>query len=703
MELHRNRDLAVSTPRSPPGYAFAIMNLARPTGLKSLTLFLIVFLFLLASPLAAQPPLTLHQIVELRTVKEVAISPDGGRVAYVLEVPRRPLAGEEDGPAWNELHLAVPGGESRPWIAGKVNVSKIYFAPGGQSLAFLAKHDGDTTISLYAIPLAGGEARQLLTHTTDVTDFSLSPDGRRVAFVAPADVPRKRRDLIDKGFTQEVFEEDQAPAELRIADLEGVSTLRRLPVEGSVREVAWSPRGDLLAVKVSPTPSVDDGLMATRVRLLDIETGAVLGRIENPGKLGKLAWSPDGQQLAMISAADPADPNAGRLMLTAAVGGELRDLLPGLLGDVVDFAWQGVGRVWALVQEGTGSRLVEIEVASGAETTLVPRGEQVLERLSAASEAAALIASTPRHPDELYYLAAGSRQPARLTDGNPGLVDARFAFQEVVRYPARDGLDLEGVLIHPLERPPGARVPLVVIVHGGPEAHFSNGWLTTHSRPGQLLAARGMAVFYPNYRGSTGRGVAFSKLGQGDPAGKEFDDLVDGVDHLIDVGLVDRAKVGITGGSYGGYATAWAATKLSDRFAAAVMFAGATEEVSKWGTSDIPNELVVVHSLRWPWQDWAFALERSPVRWVEQARTPLLILHGKDDPRVHPGQALLLYRALKTLGKVPVRLVLYPGEKHGNRRAASRLDYGLRLVEWLGHYLTGPGGAPPPAEIEVAP
>jgi dipeptidyl aminopeptidase/acylaminoacyl peptidase len=291
--------------------------------------------------------------------------------------------------------------------------------------------------------------------------------------------------------------------------------------------------------------------------------------------------------------------------------------------------------------------------------------------------------------------------PKRITDSNPWLREKRLANQEIISFKARDGLELEGILIRPLDEAPGARYPLILYVHGGPEAHESNGWKTNYSRPGQVAAARGFAVFHPNYRGSTGRGVAFSKISQGDEAGAEFDDLVDAVRHLVDIGLVDEKKVGITGGSYGGYATAWGATAQSKHFAAAVMFVGISNAVSKKGTTDIPNEDYLVHVNYHLWDDkWDFALQRSPIYHVTSARTPLLILHGKNDPRVHPGQSMELYRHMKTLGQTPVRLVWYPGEGHGNRRAASRLDYNLRMMRWMEHYLKGPGGQPPPMEID---
>jgi dipeptidyl aminopeptidase/acylaminoacyl peptidase len=246
----------------------------------------------------------------------------------------------------------------------------------------------------------------------------------------------------------------------------------------------------------------------------------------------------------------------------------------------------------------------------------------------------------------------------------------------------------------------GRRYPLILTVHGGPESHISNGWTTSYSRPGQVAAGRGFAVFYPNYRGSTGRGVEFSKMGQADAAGKEFDDLVDAVDHLVEMGLVDKARVGITGGSYGGYASAWGATYYSDRFAASVMFVGISDNVSKVGTTDIPEEMFLVHHKKRLWDDWDYYLERSPIRYVERNRTPTLILHGKSDPRVHPSQSLELFRHLKTLDQAPSRLVLYPGEGHGNRNAAARLDYNLRMLRWMQHYLQGPGGDAPEYPVD---
>jgi dipeptidyl aminopeptidase/acylaminoacyl peptidase len=654
---------------------------------------------------AADDVLTPHRVAELRAVASAVISPDGSRVAYTLSVPRKPGV-DDDGEPWVELWVAdAREGAARPFVTGKVNVSAVQWTSDGKRIAFLAKRGDDKTNALYLIPVDGGEAQKGAELASDISSFSLAPDGTRVALVAAEPLPAPKKKLQDQGFKQEIYEEDGRPAKIWLATLfEKNTNSRTLALEGHVHQVRWSPVDDRLLVALAPTPLVDDSMMQQRVRVVNGKTGEVLARIENAGKLGPIEWSPDGKRIGIIAAADIHDPDAGRLMVAEATGGALRDLLPGLLGHVTGFEWSGNDSITYVAAVGVETILSKINLAPGAQPSRLLSGakDPILVGLSLSedSQRAALIASTPSHPPELFVWSHSDSALKRRTDSNPVLAKLRFARQEVIRHKARDGLELEGILIHPLDEEAGKKYPLILVVHGGPEAHMSHGWLTGYSLPGQFAAARGMAVFYPNYRGSTGRGVAFSKLGQGDAAGKEFDDLVDAVDHLIGVGLVDRAKVGVTGGSYGGYATAWCSTRYSERFAAGVMFVGISDKVSKVGTTDIANEEYYVHALKRPWEDWKFLLERSPIYHAGQGRTPLLILHGKDDPRVNVGQSRELYRHLKLHNQAPVRLVLYPGEVHGNRKAAARLDYNLRMMQWMEHYLKGPGDALPAMEID---
>jgi dipeptidyl aminopeptidase/acylaminoacyl peptidase len=664
---------------------------------------------LLAAASAAQEPevLTPHSVARLRGVGSAAISPDARWIAYVLSVPRE-AGKDDDGAGWSELHvLERVSGRSRPFITGKGNVGSIDWTPDGKGIAFLAKREGDKATSLYVIPVDGGEARRALGLATGIRAYSFSPDQSRVAVVAEEPEPEARKKEQEKGFKQEIYEEDWRPARLWIAKpFDAEAKPEPLSIEGSLHQVLWSPKGERIAISRTPTPLVDDEYVRQRVAVVDAGTGEVVAEVANPGKLGDIGWSPDGEHLALISAADLNDPAAGRLMIVSASGGEPADLLPRYLGAVDSFAWADSGSILYVASQGVWSVLEELDLAQreAGPKTLVPTGGPVLAGLTLSDDGqhAAFVGQSPSHPGEVFTMSHGDAAPRRLTDSNPWLADVRLAQQELVRFKARDGLEIEGLLIHPLEEQEGVRYPLVLYVHGGPEAHHSNGWLTGYSAPGQVAAARGIATFYTNYRGSTGRGVEFSKLSQGDPAGKEFDDLVDAVDHLIERGLADSRKVGVTGGSYGGYATAWLSTRYSDRFAAGVMFVGISNKISKVGTTDIPDEEFLVHARHRPWENWQLFLERSPIYHAEEAHTPLLILHGKDDPRVNPGQSREIYRHLKLHGRAPVRLVFYPGEGHGNRKAAARLDYNLRMMRWLEHYLTGPGGDPPPYAIEYA-
>jgi len=662
------------------------------------------WLGLWAIPVSADQQLfSPREVARLKSVTSAAVSPDGKYVAYTLAVPRDPL-GEEDGPAWVQLHVVDREGRSRPFVTGKVHVSRIQWTPDGKAIAFLARRGGDRHLALYAIPIDGGEARRLLAHGADVRRAAFSPDGRRLAFLAIEPRPKKQLDYREKGFNQEIYEEDWRSVRVWIAAATEPHDARRLELPGSASLVRWSPSGRQLAVVLAPTPLVDDSYMFRRVYVVDAETGKIVQRIRNPGKLGQLEWSPDGRYLAMISGRDIHDPSEGRLMVAAVPGdGSLKDLMPHYEAHVSRLAWKDERTLLWLADEGTATTFGEVDLEGQRRVTLQPTGP-VLVAMSAndRGRAVAFVGHSPTHPGEVFWWDASNRQARRLTQSNPWLARMRFARQDVVRWKARDGLLLEGVVIYPLNYQEGLRYPLIMYVHGGPEAHVSNGWLTSYSRPGQVAAARGFAVFYPNYRGSTGRGVEFSKRGQADAAGKEFDDLVDGVDHLVAIGLVDKQKVGITGGSYGGYASAWGATYYSHRFAASVMFVGVSDNVSKLGTTDIPEEMYLVHHRKRLWEDWDYFLNRSPIRHVQRNRTPTLILHGKNDPRVHPSQSLELYRHLKTLGQAPVRLVFYPGEGHGNRRAATRLDYNLRMLRWMEHYLQGPGGDPPDPTIDYA-
>jgi len=466
------------------------------------------------------------------------------------------------------------------------------------------------------------------------------------------------------------------------------SKTRKINVDGHFYDVVWSDDGKKLAVAVAPTPLVDDRYMRQLVHLVDAQTLNKTGSIEHQGKLGFMAFSPDGTKLAFIGGADIHDPIAGRLLVVSSEGGKPKSLRPEYQGKFEDFFWDDNQTLQFLSSESVWSVTGKVNSDGSGWKTDVHKEGPVLHAFEASNNGDMVFrADTQKHPAEVYLKKQGETNPKRATFHNNWLQNKALAEQEVVQYKARDGLEIHGLLIKPLNYQEGQKYPSVTVVHGGPESHYSNGWLTGYSTVGQVGAALGYAVFYPNYRGSTGRGEEFLKSSQADMAGKEFDDVVDGVDYLVAQGIVDKDKVGVTGGSYGGYATGWMATRYTDRFAAGVMFVGISNNISKWGTGDIPEELYLVHARQRIWEDYDFFLERSPIYYAGESKTPLLILAGEEDTRVHPSQSIELYRHIKTRTETPVRLVLYPGEGHGNRKATARLDYSLRQLRWFEKYL----------------
>lgn len=653
----------------------------------------------------ASDTITIEDIPKIQSVSSTSVSPDGELVAFTRSVPRE-LYVDQNGSNYSELYVIDDEGVERPFITGKVSISSISWSADGQFIYFLTKKKEDKQRALYRIAVNGGEAQKVLSlKGTGISAYSLSPDGKQVAILAMPAADKSEKELKKLGFMAEVYELGLKNKQLHIIDLaasEKPLTPAALNIEGYVSEINWADDASKLLVKTQPTALIDDKYMKSQWHVLDAKTQQITTSFKTEGKLGTAEFSHDGKYIAILGAEDKHDPATGRLYLADAQSGKVEEWIPNFMGHIGDFEWSNrKNQLTFVANVGAESFVGQIKVGSNKYKKLIKEGKFIASNLSISDsdKTIALRANTAKHPNEVFVI--HSSKATRLSNSNPWLDNKRFAKQEAINFKARDGVEIGGVLIYPLDYQEGTRYPLIMSVHGGPESHDKNGWLTSYSDPGQMGAARGYAVFYPNYRGSTGKGVDYSKLGQGDYAGKEFDDLVDMKEYLVNTGLVDTKRVGITGGSYGGYASAWGATKLTEHFAASVMFVGVTNQLSKFGTTDISNEMYLVHARSYPWDKWQWYLERSPIYWAGQSKTPLLIMHGKDDPRVHPAQSMELYRYMKVQGK-DVRLVYYPGEGHGNRKAAAQYDYSLRLMRWMDNYLIEGKKDMPDYEIDHA-
>jgi dipeptidyl aminopeptidase/acylaminoacyl peptidase len=445
---------------------------------------------------------------------------------------------------------------------------------------------------------------------------------------------------------------------------------------------------------------IDDNYTNSQYQIYGLN-GSLKQSFRTEGKLGMASWSPDGKKVAIIGAEDINDPSAGRLFVGNADNGNLTEYLKNYMGHMSHVDWTDDNSLVYIGQVNMTSEIGIINTKNSENKQLLKQDLAVVKGLSIDNGGQNIISisGSSSHPQEVVSIIDGSVK--RLTY-SIDLSGVEFPKQVAVTYEARDGLEIGGVLIYPNDYSKGKRYPMIMMIHGGPEAHISNEWKDRYSNPIKYAASKGYVVFSPNYRGSTGRGVEFSKMGQADYAGAEFNDLVDAITHFDKIGLIDKDRVGITGGSYGGYASAWAATALSEHFAASVMFVGISNQLSKFGTTDIPMEMYNVHARNYPWDKWQWMLERSPIYHTDKAKTPILIMHGKEDTRVNPSQSMELYRYIKTRTETPVRLVFYPGEGHGNKKSAAQLDYGKRLMRWMDFYLMEGNGIDemPPYDLE---
>lgn len=635
---------------------------------------------------ASARPMTPEDVAKLESVGTIAVSPDGSRVAYTTNSLPDVTEGEKNGSTDSQLKIAYGPDNARVFLPDDVSPGGVSFSPDGRMVSFVWA-DEDEDRAVWGVPVDGGAPVKLAAVAdTNVRSYSWSPDGSVLYMLVGAGEDKQRESQRKAGFNAVVYEEEGKLNSVFAASVgDGLDEEpTEIKVPGYVSSFTVTPDGSKAIIETAPTPNVDDSLVLKQINIIDLASGEVSQVIDTPGKIDDFEISPDSKKLSLVAAVDMNDPAATTLHMVDIASGAITGITVGAAEATVDTEFVDGGRLAAVIHKGANSFL-RFYNSDGSQDSEMSMGNLAVTGVDAGGDRIVVRASTAQHPSELFAWENGAWQ--RWTNHNTWLSDIDFGKQSVITYTARDGQQVEGILIEPVGGAPAGGAPLIMNIHGGPEAHESNGWLTAYSKPGQVAAGQGYAVFLPNYRGSTGYGVAFAKQHQNDYAGKEFNDIVDAKRHLVAAGIADPDRTGITGGSYGGYASAWGATAHSEEYAASVMFVGISNQISKFGTTDIPVEMFNVHSLKWPWDAWQNMLEVSPIYHVDKAETPILIMHGAEDTRVAPSQSYELYRNIKVRTDTPVRLVLYPGEGHGNRRAAARYDYNLRMMEWFDTYL----------------
>lgn len=675
--------------------------------MQKLFIITVAILAFVVVPATGSQPYTAADLMNTKRVAAAEISPDGKWIAYTVETQR--AATDDAGTAYLEIFaVSTAKQETRTLLGGKERATGITWRPDGSAVSFLAKREKQKETQVWMIPASGGDAMQVTASPSSIISYKWSPDGKHVAYIAVEPPTEKEKKLKEAGYEFVYFEENLKHRNIYIVDVDAsgkAGTAARLTNDINVWSFEFAPDGKSIAFGGSPQNLVDHEYVFQKIYLLDVGTKTYRQLTNNPGKLGNYALSPDGKHLAYNSALTKNDHKASQAMVIPVSGGEAMNLTPEKFrGHVVWVGWKDKNTLAFRSDEGVQTTLSTIPLDKKQRTVVL------------SSEKTGVVFDNPSFTDGMKNIVFVGQSPAisgdvyfwngkaleRFTNVNPWLSERTLGKQEPIRYKARDGLEIEGLLISPVGYQQGKTYPLVVVVHGGPEANYSNGWLSRYAEPGQVLANKGYVVFYPNYRASTGYGVEFAAMGFGDAAGKEFDDVADGIDYLIAQGIADRQRVGLGGGSYGGFASAWFATYYTQKVRAVCMFVGISNLVSKVGTTDIPWEEYYVHAGRHIEEMWDFALKRSPIYYAHQSKTATLILGGQADPRVHPTQSMELYRRMKVNGHPAVRLVQYPGEQHGNARQPGRIDFLYRVLDWYDWYvrdLKPLDGPMPPLDI----
>lgn len=683
------------------------------------------------------------------------LSPDGRHVAFTVQTTAPTFDGYR-----HAIWLADAGGEqpARRLTTGGRHDRHPRFSPDGRWLAFLSDrrtlveeeplrggdprhpHDREDTVQIHLLPIDGpGEARRLTDLPRGVDAFEWSPDGSRLAVLSASRAADHKADARLRRKIDESKPGTPPPSDYRYFDRLGYQLtgagftagsesrlwivgaadgsarlLDRVPVDCG--QPAWSPDGRRIAV-TAPRARAADLFDHQRVLVVDADGGAVIPVAEHPeATYGSPCWLPDGRTVAVLGGAlphagyrldirlfpaDGSDPTGG-LDLSSQ-----HDIMPASTMNSDITIGEGSG-LWATPDGGhlvfraphRGSiELWRIAVVDGALERLTDGRHYLSSAHAVGMEdgriGLAVVRSSPTELPDLHVADLATTADARptfrrVTDLNPAFAAEVELREPVERWWRSDGRDIQGWLIPAGE---GAR-PTVLQIHGGP--HTLYGWAPMLEF--QILAGAGISVLASNPRGSEGYGLAFNEANLADWGDGPTRDVLAGVDALVADGLADPERLGVTGGSYGGYLTSWIVGH-DDRFRAAITCRSVNDLTMLMLTGDLAGtEWAKVEFGAYPWEAPDLYRAQSPITYADRIRTPLLIQHSERDLRTTIGQAEALFAVLRRFRR-EVRLMRVPDDHHELTRSGTpfrRTENLVQVLAWFRHYLAeGRRGLPP--------
>jgi dipeptidyl aminopeptidase/acylaminoacyl peptidase len=638
---------------------------------------------------AAKRPIAPGDVYRLQTINGIQIAPDGEWIAYVLSTVDS-LKDKRNQDIWM---ISRDGTQSVQLTTSPDVESQPKFSPDGKYISFVAKRGEDKENQIYLLDRRGGDAIKATSIKGNISDYIWSPDGKKLLLVVKdpdySDTSKTKIRtpyVIDRYHFKQDYAGylDRRATHLYLFDVTGKKLDTLTAGRYDETQPAFSPDGSQIALVSNRTEDPDKN-ENDDIYVMDVKPGAPLKKLTIWAGTDKHpAWSPDGQQIVYLqSSSNEAFTMYGEnyLAVIAKNGG-----VPNILSNTIDRPvynprWTKDGKnIFVIMQDDRYVLLASFDASSG-QMKRVTGGEQDIQGLEydKVHDNWVLLLSTSQHPAEIFVLENGTlRQLTKIHD--TFLAPLQLADVEGFRSKSKDGTLISGILYRPVTVAANQKLPLTLLIHGGPVGQDDFGFDLWR----QILAGAGYAVVGVNYRGSSGRGIEFTRAIYADWGNKEVADIIGAADYLIKQGVVDENRMGIGGWSYGGIAANY--TIASDqRFKAAVSGASSSLQVTMYGI----DQYIVQYEteLGVPWKHIDKWMQVSyPFFQVERIKTPTLFMASQNDFNVPSAGAEQMYQALRSLG-VPTELIIYPNQNHGLSIPSYEKDRLERFIKWFDRYL----------------